>query len=155
MDKIIITDLQATGIIGVKHPERDKPQILLINLTLYRDLRTAGESDNILDTINYSTISKAVAAQVSQTQFHTVEALASHLSRFLLQNYPLEAVRIRVEKPKKFPIQPALASKFSAAKAVFKSSPQRQSDLKIPCALRAGSEKRPALLMWSWTLLVF
>jgi len=101
MDKIIITDLQATGIIGVKHPERDKPQILLINLTLYRDLSAAGESDNILDTINYSTISKAVAAQVSETHFHTVEALANHLSRFLLQNYPLKAVRIRVEKPKK------------------------------------------------------
>jgi len=80
MDRIIITDLQATGIIGVKHPERDKPQILLINLTLYRDLRAAGESDNIVKTVNYSTITKAVAEQVSKTQFHTVEALAAHLS---------------------------------------------------------------------------
>jgi FolB domain-containing protein len=101
MDRIIITDLQATGIIGVKHPERDKPQILLINLTLYRDLRAVGESDNIIETVNYSTITKAVADQVSQTHFHTVEALAAHLCRFLLQNYPLEAVRVRVEKPKK------------------------------------------------------
>jgi len=101
MDRIIITDLQATGIIGVKHPERDKPQILLINLTLYRNLQAAGESDNILETVNYSTISKAVSAEVSQTQFHTVEALAVHLARFLLQNYPLEAVRVRIEKPKK------------------------------------------------------
>jgi hypothetical protein len=38
MDRIIISDLQTTGIIGVKHPERDKPQILLINLTLYPGL---------------------------------------------------------------------------------------------------------------------
>jgi len=34
MDKIIITDLQASGIIGVKSPERDQPQTLLLNITL-------------------------------------------------------------------------------------------------------------------------
>ncbi|HOA21028.1 MAG TPA: dihydroneopterin aldolase [Anaerolineaceae bacterium] len=101
MDKIIITDLLTTGIIGVKHPERDKPQVLLINLTLYRDLRLAGASDSITDTINYSTIATIVSEQVSNTQFHTVEALAAHLADYLLGNSPLEAVRIRVEKPKK------------------------------------------------------
>ncbi len=101
MDRIIISDLQTTGIIGVKHPERDKPQILFINLTLYRDLRLAGQTDSIADTVNYSTIASAVGEQVSNTQFHTVEALAEHLSHYLLSNYPLNAVRVRVEKPKK------------------------------------------------------
>ncbi|HNW95544.1 MAG TPA: dihydroneopterin aldolase [Anaerolineaceae bacterium] len=101
MDKIIIADLQTTGIIGVKHPERDKPQILFINLVLYRDLHLAGVTDRIADTVSYSTIARAVSEQVSDTQFHTVEALAEHLSQYLLQTFPLEAVRVRVEKPKK------------------------------------------------------
>ncbi|MFZ3070375.1 MAG: dihydroneopterin aldolase [Anaerolineaceae bacterium] len=100
MDKIIITDLQANGIIGVKHPERDQPQDLLINLTLYLDLHAAGLSDSILDTINYSTVSKVVLAEVSATQFHTVEALAAHLAYVLLNSFPSRAVRIRIEKPK-------------------------------------------------------
>ena len=101
MDKIIITDLQTTGIIGVKHPERDKPQILFINLCLYLDLHPAGVTDSIADTVSYSTIARAVSEQVSNTQFHTVEALAEHLSHYLLHNFPLQAVRIRIEKPKK------------------------------------------------------
>jgi len=101
MDKIIITDLQTTGIIGVKHPERDKPQILFINLCLYLDLHPAGVTDSIADTVSYSTIARVVSEQVSNTQFHTVEALAEHLSHFLLHNFPLQAVRIRIEKPKK------------------------------------------------------
>lgn len=101
MDKIIITDLQTTGIIGVKHPERDKPQILFINLWLYLDLHLAGVTDSIADTVSYSTIARVVSEQVSNTQFHTVEALAEHLSHFLLHNFPLQAVRIRIEKPKK------------------------------------------------------
>lgn len=101
MDKISITDLQTTGIIGVKHPERDVPQILFINLTLFLDLRKAGVSDSIADTVNYSTIARAVSEQVSNTKFHTVEALAEHISKYLLGNFPVDAVRIRVEKPKK------------------------------------------------------
>lgn len=101
MDKIIISDLQTTGIIGVKYPERDKPQILFINLTLFLDLRKAGVSDSIADTVNYATIARTVSEQVSNTQYHTVEALAEHLSKYLLTSFPLEAVRIRVEKPKK------------------------------------------------------
>ena len=101
MDKIIITDLQTTGIIGVKHPERDKPQILFINLWLYLDLHLAGVTDSIADTVSYSTIARVVSEQVSNTQFHTVEALAEHLSHYLLHNFPLQAVRIRIEKPKK------------------------------------------------------
>ena len=85
----------------VKHPERDKPQILFINLILYRDLHPAGVSDSISDTTNYSTVARAVSEQVSNTQFHTVEALAEHLASYLLANFPLDAVRVRVEKPKK------------------------------------------------------
>ncbi|MFZ3150674.1 MAG: dihydroneopterin aldolase [Anaerolineaceae bacterium] len=101
MDKIIITDLQAYGIIGVKHPERDQPQDLLINLTLYLDLHAAGESDSILDTINYSSLSKVIINEIAQTQFHTVEALAAHLAHLLLNIFPATSVRIRIEKPKK------------------------------------------------------
>jgi FolB domain-containing protein len=99
LDRILITDLIATGILGVKHPERDDPQEILINLTLIRDLHQAGRSDNIADTINYSTAAKSVRAEVAATAFHTVEALAEHLARHLLENFPVEAVTVRVEKP--------------------------------------------------------
>jgi len=51
MDKIIITDLRASGIIGVKSPERDQPQTLLINISLFTDLKPAGLTDNIDDTV--------------------------------------------------------------------------------------------------------
>jgi dihydroneopterin aldolase len=100
-DSIIITDLVVSGIIGVKHPERDNPQNLLINITLYKDLHLVGESDEITDTINYSSASKMVIAEVALCAYHTVEALADHLAKLMLQTYAIEAVRVRVEKPKK------------------------------------------------------
>ena len=42
MDKILITDLSARGIIGIHDWERQKPQEILINLTLFVDLRQPG-----------------------------------------------------------------------------------------------------------------
>ena len=99
MDKIIITDLRATGIIGVKSPERDQPQTLLINLILYYDLKQAGLSDKIEDTVSYSTVAKSVLVRVAETQFHTLEALADNLARMLLARFGVNGVAIRIEKP--------------------------------------------------------
>jgi dihydroneopterin aldolase len=100
MDKIIITDLESSGIIGVKHPERDNPQTILVNLVLEADLRLTGETDSLSNLINYSTVSKFVLAEVASSQFYTVEALSTHLAKRVLQQFAVEKVRIRVEKPK-------------------------------------------------------
>jgi len=99
MDKIIITDLRATGIIGVKSPERDQPQTLLLNITLFKDLQTAGLTDNIKDTVSYSTVAKSVSTRVAETKFYTLEALADNLATLLLSKYDIRAVRVRIEKP--------------------------------------------------------
>jgi len=99
MDKIIITDLQASGIIGVKSPERDQPQTLLLNINLFMDLKPAGLTDNIDDTVSYSTVAKSVIARVAETQFYTLEALADNLATMLLESFDIHAVSIRIEKP--------------------------------------------------------
>jgi len=57
-DKIIIKDLLLRGIIGLNDWEREKKQDILINLTLFTDMRAAGQSDNPDDILNYRTITK-------------------------------------------------------------------------------------------------
>lgn len=99
MDKIIITDLRSSGIIGIKSPERDQPQPLLLNLNLFMDLKPAGSTDNIDDTVSYSTVAKSVIARVAETQFYTLEALADNLATMLLESFDIHAVSIRIEKP--------------------------------------------------------
>lgn len=99
MDKIIITDLETFGIIGVKHPERDNPQKIMVNLVLKADLRQTGESDSVNNLINYSTVSKFVLAEVASSSFFTVEALATHIAKRILQQFEVKKVIVRVEKP--------------------------------------------------------
>ena len=99
MDKIIIRDLVARGIIGINDWEREKPQDILINIELYADLRRAGVSDDIQDSISYRTIAKRAQAHAETAGRLTVEALASDLARICLEEPGVQRARVRVEKP--------------------------------------------------------
>jgi FolB domain-containing protein len=99
MDQIFIRNLIARGIIGVNDREREQPQEILINIVLFADLRKAGNSDNIEDSVNYRTVAKKVLAHAESAQRQTVEALASDVARLCLEELGVQHVRIRVEKP--------------------------------------------------------
>jgi dihydroneopterin aldolase len=67
MDKILITGLIANGIVGVKEPEREFPQELLLDIELEYPLTKAGVSDSIEDTISYSYVAKLVRKSIQDS----------------------------------------------------------------------------------------
>jgi FolB domain-containing protein len=99
MDKILIKDLTAHGIIGIHEQERNKPQKILINLTIFTDTRNAGQSDDIDDCIDYDTIASLAKEHAENAQRFTVEALAEDIAAFCLQFPNVYRVFVRVEKP--------------------------------------------------------
>jgi FolB domain-containing protein len=99
MDKIIIHDLVARGIIGLNDWEREKPQEMRINITLYTDLCKAGQSDDIADSVSYRTIAKKAMAHAESAKRLTVEALAADIARLCLEEERVQKVLVRVEKP--------------------------------------------------------
>jgi FolB domain-containing protein len=99
MDKVIIKDLVARGIIGINDWEREKRQEILINITLYTDLHKAGESDKIEDCVNYRTIAKKVLLHAENAGRFTVEAVADDIARLCLDEPRVQKVVVRVEKP--------------------------------------------------------
>jgi len=98
-DRILVKDLLLRGIIGINDWEREKPQDILINVTLFGDLRPAGDSDDIADAVNYRTITKQIIQHVEDSQRFTVEALAADIARICLAAQGVERARVRVEKP--------------------------------------------------------
>jgi FolB domain-containing protein len=99
MDKVIIKDLLARGIIGVNDWERNRPQNILINITIFTDTRRAAQTDSLDDCINYSTMSKKLLAHAESVNRLTVEALANDLARICLEEDGVQKVIVRVEKP--------------------------------------------------------
>lgn len=98
-DRIEIKDLLVRGVIGVNDWERQQPQDILINLTLFADLHQAGLSDDIDQTVNYRSVTKQILQHVEATQRFTIEALAADVARMCLQQPGVEKVRVRLEKP--------------------------------------------------------
>lgn len=98
-DRILIKDLRVRGIIGVNDWERAEKQDILVNITLAADLRGAGRSDDIDDTVNYRTVTKQTLTLVESSSRCTVEALAEDIAKLCLAIKGVNEARVRVEKP--------------------------------------------------------
>jgi D-erythro-7,8-dihydroneopterin triphosphate epimerase len=100
LDRIIIRDLLVRGIVGINPEERLNRQDILVNVTLWADLRPAGASDDIADAVNYRTITKALIAHIEDGAPQLVERLALDLVRLCFeQEARVQAVELTVEKP--------------------------------------------------------
>ncbi|MEJ2208075.1 MAG: dihydroneopterin aldolase [Anaerolineae bacterium] len=99
LDQIQIKDLLLRTIIGINPEEREKRQDVLINLTLWADTRPAGTSDDVVDAVNYKTITKQVIALVENSEFYLVEKMAAEIAALCLADPRVERVTVRVEKP--------------------------------------------------------
>jgi FolB domain-containing protein len=98
MDKIFIKDLVARGIIGVNDWEREKPQEMLINITVFTDTRRAAQSDDLADCVDYRALAKKAQAHAETAARLTVEALANDLAEICLGEPSVERAVVRVEK---------------------------------------------------------
>ena len=98
-DEIQIRDLLVRGILGIQEWERQQPQDILINVTLFTDTHRAGATDSIDDTVNYRTVTKKIIAHVETAGRFTVEALAADVAKLCLAERGVERVRVRIEKP--------------------------------------------------------
>ena len=85
MDKVFIKDLVA--------------QEILINIVLFTDLHKPGISDNIHDSVNYRTVAKKGLVHAETAQRQTVETLATDVARLYLEEFGVDQVRVRVDKP--------------------------------------------------------
>jgi FolB domain-containing protein len=99
MDKIIIRNLRLRGIIGINPEERVNKQDILINLTLYTDIRAAAVSDDIADAANYKSITKRIIGHVESSADFLVEKLVTDIARIILTEFPVVRATVRVEKP--------------------------------------------------------
>ena len=100
LDQIHIRDLIVHAIIGINPSERVQPQDVLVNATLFVDTRQAGVSDKMEDSVNYSTITKAMYAQIEGSAPGLVERLVADLARICFQaDDRVREVEITAEKP--------------------------------------------------------
>ena len=98
-DRIEIRDLSVRCIVGINPEERVKKQDVIINLTLFGDLRRAGLSDDIEDAINYKTLTKRVLDHVEESEYFLVEKMAHKIAEIAVMEFGIQRAIVSVEKP--------------------------------------------------------
>src|SRR5215211_2910195 len=80
MDKIRIAGLRELGVHGVLPEEQGRPQPFEVDVALEVDMASAGESDNLDDTVDYSAVAEAVSRVVKSERYHLLERLATRIA---------------------------------------------------------------------------
>ena len=99
MDKIYIRDLALRCIIGIYPEERREKQDVTINVVMSCDLRKAGRSDDLNDTVDYKSIKKAILKLVEESHFLLIESLAENIADIALADQKVEQVVVTIDKP--------------------------------------------------------
>ena len=117
MDKIFIKNLEIETIVGITEKEKANMQTVIVDLYLFRDLASAGTSDDPRKTSSYSKIRDSVQKFVSGGRFNLCEGIAEGTATLLLKNPAVKEVRIRVRK-KKYASQPSIGVEITRTRNV-------------------------------------
>jgi dihydroneopterin aldolase / 2-amino-4-hydroxy-6-hydroxymethyldihydropteridine diphosphokinase len=97
-DRIEITGLTVTTVVGALPHEREIAQPLRIDLTLHVDLRDAGRSDELGDTVHYGLVTEQVADVVRENKDVLLERLADRVAEIVVGFDRVEAVDLTITK---------------------------------------------------------
>ena len=98
-DRIFLHGLSAECIIGFIDWERRVKQTVVLDLELPVDCRHAALTDEVADTLDYKKVAKRVLAFVEASEFELVETLAHRVALVILAEFPVEWVRVALNKP--------------------------------------------------------
>lgn len=100
MDKILLSNLGFYGYHGALKEENVLGQKFFIDAELYCDLRKAGESDALEDSISYADVYTIIKNICEKDRYDLIEALAENIAKRILKEYKaINEVMVRVKKP--------------------------------------------------------
>ncbi|MBL4686410.1 MAG: dihydroneopterin aldolase [Nannocystaceae bacterium] len=99
-DSIEIQGMKLDCIVGVRPEERDREQGIVVDLSLGLDLREAGRSSRIAETVDYDLATDQIAALLRFRRYWLIENAAEEVAAMLFGVYPkLSTVEVRIAKP--------------------------------------------------------
>jgi 7,8-dihydroneopterin aldolase/epimerase/oxygenase len=98
MGTIVIKGLRELGIHGVLPEEQTRPQPFEVDVELTVDLSSAGESDELDDTVDYSAVAEAVSRVVTSERYALLERLATRIAEVCSVDERVQSVSVTVRK---------------------------------------------------------
>ncbi len=99
-DVILLEGIQVPAALGVTAAERRMRRPVLLDIEVATDLRKAGRTDRIRDTLHYKRIFEVVEDVAANQEHKLVEALGARIAEAVLAKFDADAVTVTVRKPK-------------------------------------------------------
>ncbi|MBN0974063.1 MULTISPECIES: dihydroneopterin aldolase [Gordonia] len=98
-DRIELRGLKVRGNHGVFDHERADGQDFYIDVVLWLDLRAAGESDDLADTVDYGALAQQVAGIVGGEPRNLIEKVGAEVAESIMTDERIDACEVTVHKP--------------------------------------------------------
>lgn len=100
MDKIIIKGLKVFAYHGVNPEEKAYGQNFILDITAYKNLKKAGETDNIDDTVSYAKILKTAVKVLNEDKYDLLEKVAQRVAQQIFLEFDsIKAIDVCLKKP--------------------------------------------------------
>jgi dihydroneopterin aldolase len=143
-DRIELRGLRVLGAHGALPEEQQRAQPFEVDLDLELDLRPAGQSDRLSDTVDYGSVTEAVAAVVAGPHVELLEHLAERLAVAALASGAPHATAVTVSVRK---TRPPVPNDLRSAGVTIRRVIATPQDLETPTAAdpstRAGLATLP------------
>jgi dihydroneopterin aldolase len=99
-DRIVLEGMVFHGRHGTLPAERELGQPFVVDVELRLDLRPAGLSDDLAQTVDYGEVHRLAREIVEGEPVNLIETVAERIAAAILEDHPpVESVRVRVAKP--------------------------------------------------------
>lgn len=99
MDIVYIRELEIETIIGIYDWERERKQVVSLDLEMAWDIKPAAASEDIEKTLDYKAVAKNLIDFISKAEFLLVETLAEEVAQRVINDFGVSAIKLRVGKP--------------------------------------------------------
>jgi len=88
------------GYHGVLEEEKTLGQKFFVDVELYLDLKKAGKSDDLKDTVSYADVYEMIQRIFQEKKLNLIETVAELICNQILNDYPvIQEVNVRLKKP--------------------------------------------------------
>jgi dihydroneopterin aldolase len=100
---ISIRGLPVAAKVGVYAREKDRPQPVLVDVTIGADLLAAAESDDLALTEDYTVLARLITNVATERHHSLIEHLAHAIAKALLDRPRVFSAEVTVHKPGALP----------------------------------------------------
>lgn len=98
-DRIRIQGMVLYGHHGLTEAEQATGRTFEVDVELALDLSAAGDTDDLEATVDYAAVCDVVRRVHEAGPYRLLEAFAHRIAKEIVEQFPLEAVTVRVRKP--------------------------------------------------------